>query len=651
MISKQSINKNGQIVFGVVAFFWVIFFLRAIQVQIVQSKQFENYADSQQKSTMQLAARRGTIYDCKGRPLACDIEAKSYSVNPKYMKKPSEAAANLAAITGQSKAYWMQQFAKRPGYLKVGSRVSQEMAYKFDNSGIETLAARSETRRIYPYGLLASEVIGRTDTDNKGVSGLELQYNSALAGKDGQSIYLKDAYGREVTSWEQTLQPPVNGSDIYLALDLDMQEIVENELQTRLDTCGAKWGTAIFLDVATGGILACATLEADKSLFRRCRAIADMNEPGSTAKIIPLVTAFQNKIFEPDDIINVEHGRFTLGDHVIRDDHAHDLLRCTEVGVYSSNVGAAKIGLKAGADLIYKTLIQFGFGAKTGIDFPGESPGTVYKPETWSRHELAIICFGYGMSASALQIVDAYNVIANGGDLLKPFLATKMVTADSIEKVINDKTIVRRATDGRTVGIMKGIFEEVVQTGTAKKAIDDVCVIAGKTGTALRAQKGGGYIKGKALASFIGYFPADDPKVVGIIMYDEPKTGIYGGDISAPVFKNIAKRYSTLPGNNMLVNARPRKSKEQNGQLVSGSDAKIVRTSEKRFVNETAQKKPIIGGFRDFTGMTIRDALRAAQAAGLECKISGSGVVLSQNPPAGMDTTGVQIVELIGDTQ
>ncbi len=245
-----------------------------------------------------------------------------------------------------------------------------------------------------------------------------------------------------------------------------------------------------------------------------------------------------------------------------------------EVGVYSSNVGAAKIGLKAGPDLIYKTLVQFGFGVKTGIDFPGESPGALRKPESWSRHELAIICFGYGMSASSLQIVNAYGVIAGGGDFLKPFFAAKMVTADSVERVLNTRTVVRQATDERTVRIMNGIFEEVVQTGTAKKAIDDICMIAGKTGTALRAQKGGGYIKGKALASFTGYFPADDPKIVGIIMYDEPKTGVYGGDISAPVFKNIAKRYSTLPGNNMLVNARRRKPKEQNGQFTSAARLK-----------------------------------------------------------------------------
>ncbi len=432
-----------------------------------------------------------------------------------------------------------------------------------------------------------------------------------------------------------------------------MQEIVESELQAKLDSCQAKWGTAVFLDTETGGILACATLESNKSLFRRNRAVADMNEPGSTAKLIPLATVFESKLFEPDDIVNVEHGRFTVGGKLVRDDHPHDLLKCTEVGVYSSNVGAAKLGLAAGADLIYGSLVKFGFGAKTGVDFPGESPGTLYKPDNWSKHNLAIICFGYGFSATALQVANAYGVVATGGELLKPYFAHKMVSADSTEKVLNSKTVVRKVLTPRTVEILDGVFRDVVQIGTAKKAIDDMCVIAGKTGTALRAKTDGrGYEKGKALASFTGYFPADDPKIVGIIMYDSPHGSIYGGDISAPVFKNIARRYGTLPGNNMLINYRPKR--EADGQMAgSGAEAKMMKLSQKRPLKEAATKKKtaVTGGFHDFTGMTMRDALKKARSLGLDCNITGSGIVTSQNPAPGQDTTGVVFVELIGEAK
>jgi cell division protein FtsI (penicillin-binding protein 3) len=655
VLTRQSINRNGKVLIAVIALFWVIFIGRAVHIQIIHSAEFRDYADSQHRSTMPLAARRGAIFDCKGHPLAYDIEAKSYAVNPKYMKRPSDAASKLARITGKSKAYWMTQFAKRPGFLMVARRVSQEMAYDFDDSGIETLKSRSESMRIYPYGELAIEVIGRTDADNRGISGLESYYDSLLAGIDGQSIYLRDAYGREVTSWEHTLLPPLDGSDIYLALDVNLQEIVESELQAMLDSCRALWGTAIFLDARTGGVLASATVESDKSLFRRCRPIVDMNEPGSTAKLIPLAAVFQERIFEPDDIVNVEHGRFTVSGKVIRDDHPHDLLRCYEIGVYSSNIGAAKLGLAAGADLIYRTLVQFGFGTRTGIDFPGESSGILYKPEKWTKHNLASICFGYGVMASALQIASAYSVIASGGELHKPFFATNVVSPDSMEKTLNEKTIVRRILSQRTISILDGIFKDVVRLGTAKKASDEMCPIAGKTGTALRTRlEGKGYDSGKALASFTGYFPADDPKVVGIVMFDEPKSGIYGGDISAPVFKNIARRYSMMPGSRMLVNSRPQPPDDSRVLAAnSGGTAKVMKLAERRPLRQTgvAKKRASGGGFPDFTGQTIRDALRQAKEMGLTCRITGSGTVVAQVPPPCLDTTGVELIELIGEEQ
>jgi cell division protein FtsI (penicillin-binding protein 3) len=654
MITRKMIARNGRIVISIIAFFWLVFIARAAQIQIIDSQRFKDYADSQQRSTMPLAARRGSIYDCKGRLLAGDIEARSYSVNPKYMDHPKTAAAKLAEILGHSKSYWLQEFARRPGFLLVARRVPPELAYKLDRSGIETLKSRDETRRIYPYGSLASEVIGRTDIDNKGVSGLENYYDDILAGKDGQSIYLRDAYGKEITSWEHTLVPPQNGSDIYLALDLDLQEITESELQAELDACQARWCTAIFIDVQTGGILACATFEGNEDQWRRCRAIADENEPGSTAKLVTLSAVFQEGIFEPDDVVNVEEGKFSYAGHVIRDDHAHGFLRCSEIGIYSSNIGAAKVGIVAGADLIYKYLVKFGFGTKTGVDFPGERNGSLRKPVTWGKQDLAVTCFGYGFSASTLQLACAYGVVATGGDLLRPYFATRVVYADSAEKILNSRAVVRNVLEPQTVRIMDGVFRDVVQIGTAKKAIDDLCWIAGKTGTALRTREDGGhgYERGKALATFAGYFPADDPRIVGVIMYDRPHGSIYGGEISAPVFKNIARRYGTLPGNDVLINSHPR---PRNNERFVGAigKARVVQLTQIRTIagSERPKKPQVTDGLHDFTGLTMRDALRAAMNVGLAVQLNGFGTVISQNPPAGIDTAGVKLVELIGETK
>ncbi len=653
MIQLRTIRNRGRGVIFLLAFVCAIFVARAAQIQIIQHGEYAAYADSQQRSAMPLKARRGAIYDCEGRALAYDIEAKTYTVNPGYMDAPQEAVGKLAKLTGKSVSYWRRQFKKYPGYLVVARRVSQNRESEFENAGIETLGYRIESIRIYPYGDLASEVIGRTDTDNLGVSGLEMHYQDILSGIDGRSVYLRDARGREVTAWKHTIVEPQDGADIYLALDVDLQQIVEEQLNEMLDSSGSIYGSAIFLDVGTGGILACATVESIKPQFARCRTIVDMNEPGSTAKIVPLATVFQAGLFEPDDFINVEGGRFKIGRRVIRDDHPYDSLRCDEIGIYSSNIGVSKLGIAAGAERIYKTLVQLGFGAKTGVDFPGESSGTVRKPDTWSDHLLANICFGYGIAATGIQIVAAYGAIASEGELHKPYFAAKMILPDGTEKVLNSKTFVRRISDRRTARIIDYILRGAVEIGTARKAKDNLCLIAGKTGTALRTRKEGrGYDPKRSLASFVGYFPAGNPRVVGLVMFDEPQTSIYGGEVSAPVFKDIARRYVSLPRKSMLATARDREPlSETRFSIASGEGAHIMTLAATRplggedFPYDEDISDVILP---DFRGKTIRDAMRLARSLGLDYTIAGSGVVISQRPAPGVVLPDAATLELIG---
>jgi cell division protein FtsI/penicillin-binding protein 2 len=224
MTDFKTVKRRGRVIKILFMVMGIVFFARVLEVQVIKHKKFRNYADSQQKSSMVLKSKRGSIYDCRGRLLAYDMEVESYSVNPKYIKNTQSAASKLSKITRKSKSYWIRQFKKRPGFLYVARKVSQKNQRKFEDAGIETLKSRIETVRVYPYGDLASAVIGRTDTDNNGISGLEEYYNEILAGSDGRSIYLRDAYGNEITNWEHTIVEPENGSDIYLALDLDFQQ-------------------------------------------------------------------------------------------------------------------------------------------------------------------------------------------------------------------------------------------------------------------------------------------------------------------------------------------------------------------------------------------------------------------------------------------
>lgn len=650
-----SIRKRGRVIVVFLVLAGLIFVARAVQIQIIQHGKFAKYARSQQQSAMPLKAKRGAIYDCEGRALAYDMEARSYTVNPGYMKSPDRAASKLARLTGKSASYWKKEFRQHPGFLVVADRVPQEKESSFEESGIETLRSRTETVRLYPYGELADEILGRMGIDDVGLSGLEKQYDGILSGADGSSIYLRDARGKVVTTWEHTIVQPRDGSDIYLALDIDLQQIVEGELEAMLNTSGSLWGSAIFLDVGTGGILACATVEKSRPAYARCRNIVDMNEPGSTFKIVPLACVFQAGIFEPDDIVNVEGGRFRIGRRSIRDDHAYDSLRCDEIGIYSSNIGASKLGIASGGERIYRTLVRFGFGAKTGIDFPGESAGSLQKPESWSDHLLANICFGYGIATTGVQIAAAYGAIASGGNLLKPYFTSHLVRPGGDMEILNSKTVVRKVIDGRTVGILNDIFREVVRRGTALKARDDLGLIAGKTGTALRLKKEGrGYDPGRSLASFAGYFPEARPRVVGYIMFDEPQTSIYGGEVAAPVMRSIARRYVSLPKNSLLVATRDERATSDEGDIAdSPGEATILTASVSRSlpapdIKDIGDRQ---GHLPDFRGMTMREALVCLRTLGVEFRIVGSGVVKSQTPPPGTTILRVESVELIGGPQ
>jgi cell division protein FtsI (penicillin-binding protein 3) len=596
-----------------------------------------------------LKARRGSIYDSQGKVLAYDLESSTFTVSPGYMSDKSRAARKLAKLTGKSASRWLKEFGRHPGYLVVASKVSSERERAFESASIETLRRRVETVRIYPYDGLGAEVIGRTDTDGIGVSGLEKYYDDLLSGEDGRSVYLRDAQGNEVTSWEHTIVEPTDGYDIHLSLDIDFQQILADELEVMLDSCGALWGSAIFLDVENGGVLASATLERDRPEFLRCRNIVDMNEPGSTSKIMPLVAVFQAGIFEPDDVINVEGGRFNIGRRVIRDDHAYDSLRCDEIGIYSSNIGVSKMGIEAGSDLIYRTLVQFGFGAKTGIDFPGESPGTLNKPETWNDHLLANICFGYGLAVTGIQLASAYGAIASGGELLRPYFAVKAVSPDGKRMPLNSRRVVRKVINRRTTSIIHNILCDVVEIGTARKAKDRLSLIAGKTGTALRTRKEArGSDRTRSLASFAGYFPAALPKVVGVVMFDEPQTSIYGGEISAPVFKRIAIRYSSLPRNYMMLNSGNGKIDWELTEIRTRYDhTDILPISDEPRVENVVEDSEN-GIVPDLRGITIREAMRAARELGLEYEVTGSGIVESQNPSPGSPTAAVTTLKLVG---
>ena len=622
---------------------FVIFTARLVWLQVIDRAQFVEAANNQQNLIISLQAKRGTIYDRNNRVLAQDIDAYSYYVVPENIKNRRSAAGELSRITGESN--WYTKFKHHPKFLWVARKTSKSLESRFEKSNIQTLNRVIEPKRIYPSGDLALPVLGRVDIDNNGLSGLELEYNDYLSGKNGKAELKRNGLGQCYLFDDKPLKAPESGSDIICSLDLNLQQIVEQEMASALTENNAAFGIGLFMKAGTGEILACAVLDSAGAPSSRNRAITDQYEPGSTFKIITTALALSSGKFELNDSLYVEHGKFQIGRRIIRDDHEYDTLSVNDILVFSSNIGVSKMALALGDQRIFKAIKEAGFVMPLGVDFPGEAAGEIQSLD-WRDHYLANVSFGHGIAASPLQIVALYESIASGGYLHRPYIGKEIVFADGSRRTLNDGRNIRRVFDENLVRILTDLLSQVVQRGTATKAISDLVPIAGKTGTALKLREDGhGYDHRRARASFVGFFPIENPMVVGIVIFDSPKTSRYGGETAAPTFKNIAERYYSLPEQmiKQLVNGSDNYREDNvwdNNQSDDGL-ARAINISARYYVEpDNADVVP------DFRGLTVRQALRLAAMKGITCNIKGSGIIANQAPLPGRKFTLGTTIEL-----
>jgi cell division protein FtsI (penicillin-binding protein 3) len=621
---------------------WFIFIGRLVWLQAIESDSFLEAAIRQQNLDIAIQAKRGTIYDRYYRVLAQDIDSYSYYIIPNNIKNKTRMAKILAEVIGEND--WLNKFAHHPKFLWVARKTTPEIQLKLESAAIDSLNRAIEPRRVYPGGDLALALLGRVDIDNIGLSGLEKQYDQVLSGKNGKTNLVRDANGRSFQFSEEPMVKPVNGSSIVITVDLDLQQIAEQELAAALQENGAKAGVAIFEKVETGEVLACISLDSLGTPSRRNRAICDQYEPGSTFKLVAVATALASGRFTPATVLDVENGKFRVGDKIIRDDHNHDRLSVEDIVVYSSNIGAAKLGLAMGDDRIFKAIKEAGFTLPLGIDFPGEAAGQLNDLD-WRVHYLANVSFGHGVAATPLQMLSLYGAVASGGGLYRPFIGKEIIFEDGHLEPLNHVQKVRNIFSPEIAGTIGNFLKQVVVRGTATKADSGVVTIAGKTGTALKLRDDNrGYDHRKARASFIGYFPAEMPQVVGIIIFDEPKVSRYGGEVSAPVFKKIAERYSVLPTKlpGMYICGgiiENRTKPEKTTQRPDSARVMMVQAHPDNFL-------PDHDAVPDFRGLTIRRAMVLAQKCGLKCEFSGSGIVIEQLPVAGELSQPGMIIKL-----
>jgi cell division protein FtsI (penicillin-binding protein 3) len=632
---------------------------RLVQLQVFQHEEFRRLSVQRQQVTRPIPAPRGIIYDCRMNELARNVPSSTVIAEPHRLQDISTVAGKLAGILELKPADLRTRMEDpdKSAYLVVKRRIDPQAETRIAELRLEGVYLEEGNMRVYPDRELACHALGFVNMNGDGGAGLELQYDKELKGVDGLATFDVDANRRSFRG--QVLKPPMQGHSIVLSLDRDVQYIAERELAAAVDSYRAAAGTAIVMETGTGRILAlanqpafnCNTYNSAEASLWRNRAVSDMFEPGSTFKVVVATYALEEHLTRPDELIDCQMGSIRIGGHVFHDVHPYALLTFAQVLEKSSNIGATKLGMRLGQERLHGALRKFGFGARTGVDLPGEIFGLVRDWQSWSALSIGAISFGQEVGVTSMQMITAINVIASGGYHIWPHLVDRVIDSSG-ELVRVSEPVKTRIITPETASAVSAAFEGVVLRGTAKVAGLEGYRAAGKTGTAQKIVNGR-YSSEKYLSSFIGYAPLPDPRITILVQIDEPKGAIYGGQVAAPVFQKIAQQvlvHLRVPPDRTLPMPKPdllRLASDSEDFIPdatpvppiadaatdagSGTDpgAIVVRVAEQSL------EMP------DFFGMPKRKVIEGCQTLGIHLQSIGSGIAVQQYPAAGaMVSTG-----------
>jgi cell division protein FtsI/penicillin-binding protein 2 len=534
------------------AFFLVVFALIAARLVWVQGVRGHEYAEmgaAQRLREVEIAPRRGTIYDREGEPLAISVEAKTVFAAPKQVKMKRTTAVVLANALGGEPSDYLPLLMRDSGYAVIAKKVDLGTAARLKETlkrrELDGIGFEDDFRRMYPAGTLACQTLGFVDWQEEGAAGVERQYEDVLAGTPGVLIGEWDPVDRPIPGGLRKEIPAVQGHDIVLTLDKDIQYKTQSTLVEAVRKHHAKAGTAIVMNPKTGELYAVASYPTfnpnrynkAKPEAIRNRAITDSYEPGSTLKCLTAAAVIEQRLYKPNSMFDLP-STIRVADRTIHESHGRGAVRwsLTDIVTHSSNVGTVKLGLRLGEKGLYDSFSAFGLTEKPGVDFPGEAKGWLPPTTSWSPSSIGNIPFGQGVSVTPLQLARAVGALANGGVLSTPHLLLDVPEAPELQLTWPQ----RSAVSTRTAAQVTSMLQSVVTSGTGTEAKVAGYSVAGKTGTAQKAMPGRGYVDGKFVGSFIGYLPADNPQVLVFVTLDEPTSGYYGGTCAAPSFSKIA---------------------------------------------------------------------------------------------------------------
>jgi len=684
--SQPDVSTRRTLFVAAFVAFWMLgISARLVYLQVSKHEKLVARAHKQQQDAIETSPTRGLLLDRQERELARTIDTISVFVAPDEFDKNEDRAIEevgctagiLSSVLNLDQRTLVNQIleAKEGGkrFVWIARRIAPDQARVLEKMDLAGLHTRKEPKRFYPNGSLAANVLGYVGLDGNGLGGIEQVYNQKITGESGKLFIEKDSRGR---AYESTEIPGRPGQTVILTIDQSIQYQTEVALTAAIQQSGAKAGTAIVLDPHSGEILALANsptfdpndVGAAKPAARANWALQNIYEPGSTFKIVAFSAAIEKRLAKPDDHIDCQMGSITVAKRLIHDHHPFGSLTIADALAKSSNVAAIKLGLRVGDPTMYEYITRFGFGSRTGIELPGETAGLVRPLNRWLPSSIGSVAIGQEVGVTPLQMVAAFGVLANDGLRVAPHLIREIRNASGVV-AYRPTPEESRVISKETAGTLRGMLEGVTLKGTAKKAQLDGYTAAGKTGTAQKIDaKTKTYSKTKFVASFVGFAPVNNPAVVIIIVIDEPGGSYHGGDVAAPVFRQIAEQI--LPGMGVIPD-----TEFKNAELVARAipmprEISKLRAAEKRRDEETRQEEsrastmPRVtprdnrGGeivyalassnaivMPDLRGRSVRDVARACAQLGMQVEAHGDGGrVVGQAPQPGEELRGGQII-------
>jgi len=627
---------------------WLALWGRAAYLQIVAGPQLAKDASRQHMTSEVGKGARGEIYDQGGRLLAKSVEFEAVYARPKDVTDPDATASFLAKLLHMKDQRIKKKLTSSSPMVYLSWRVGDRTAARIREANLPGIFCNKAFGRYYPNGHLASQVMGFVGVGDVGLEGLEKSFDPVLTGRQAKFPVQRDASGRRFfCNLDGQNADDINGHDIRLTIDSQIQFFAEEELEKAVTANHAKDGVAIIVRVATGEILAMANYpffdpNAGRSIsprLARNHAALDAFEPGSTMKPLLVAAALQEHTTRPDTVYNCENGKFALAGKIIKDTHSYGLLPVNKIVRFSSNIGAAKIGLQLGAARLHAYFEKLGFGHPTGLPIPGEAKGIMRPAKAWSVLDLATSSFGQGIAVTPVQLAQAFLILANDG-VYKPL----RLVADPTDTIPERQPY--RVFDADVARTVQRLMREVVQEdhGTGRIAIIHGLETGGKTGTAQKASPNGGY-SNRYLGSFVSFVPAIAPEFLLLVMIDEPEPCHYGGVVAAPAVRDMTIRMLSylgrMPEEAMVAKNTPPPPAAcgpvATAVTPSSADKTILDIATKGQVPPAAGSSggsSVPQAVPNFSGMPLRKAVEILMSKGIVPRLEGQGLVVTKQTPA-----------------